>query len=137
VIQNENASFPNILLLVSLSLVRLQATAALVQATDPRFGPNSLTIDTSTQLAWLDLTASAALSYNQVLVDTAPGGIFSGYRFATVPEVLQLYGSRVLTTSEFFDTAHYYPVSSPSIQTLFSLVGTSGTFYGLPGIPEE
>jgi len=69
-----------LVLVVSLSL---PAKAALIQGTDPRFGPNSLTIDTSTELAWLNLTETADLSYLQVIADTAPGGIFSGYRYAT------------------------------------------------------
>ena len=88
-----------LVLLVTLSLANLPVKAALVQATDPRFGPNSLTIDTSTQLAWLNLGNSVGLSYDQVLADTAPGGIFSGYRFATLNEVLGLYSSAGIPAS--------------------------------------
>jgi hypothetical protein len=120
--------FQILVLLVSLSLVRLPAKAALVQATDPRFGPNSLTIDTSTQLAWLDLTASAGLSYNQALADTAPGGIFSGYRFATVDEVRGLYSSAGIPG------LGDYPLTNGPIQSLISLVGPSGVFQDWPAI---
>jgi hypothetical protein len=117
-----------LVLLVSLSLLRLQANAALVQATDPRFGPNSLTIDTRTQLAWLNLSKSAGLSYNQALADTAPGGIFSGYRFATIDEVLGLYSSAGIPGTG------YYPLDYAPIQSLISLVGPTGVIDGWPAI---
>jgi hypothetical protein len=116
------------MLLVSLSLVRLPASGALVEASDPRFGANSLTIDTSTQLAWLNLSKSVDLSYNQVLADTAPGGIFSGYRFATLDEVFGLYSSAGIPG------LGYYPLSNAPIQSLISMVGPSGIVQGWPGI---
>ncbi len=118
---------PIALSLVILS-VALSAKAALVPGTDPRFGPNSLTIDTSTQLAWLNLRESVGLSYEQALADTAPGGLFSGYRFATANEVLALYGSAGIQGTG------YYPLATPSIQSLISLVGPTGTFQGEPEI---
>ena len=114
--------------LVSLLLTGLPAKANLIEVTDPRFGQNSLTVDTTTGLAWLDLTASAGLSYQQVLADTQPGGIFSGFRFATAPEVLNLY------TSAGIPGTGYYPLSTPPILTLISLIGASGTINGLPGM---
>jgi hypothetical protein len=114
--------------LVSLLLTGLPAKANLIEATDPCFGVNSLTVDTMTGLAWLDLTASAGLSYQQVLADTQPGGIFSGFRFATAPEILNLY------TSAGIPGTGYYPLSTPSILTLISLIGASGTINGQPGM---
>ena len=59
--------------LVSLLLTGLPAKGNLIQASDPRFGLNSLTIDTGTGLGWLNLAASAGLSYQQVLADTTTG----------------------------------------------------------------
>lgn len=120
--------FGVLVLIVSLPLVGFPAQAALIQGTDPRFGPNSLTIDTSTELGWLNLTESAGLSYNQVLSDTAPGGIFSGYRFATVDEVLGLYSSAGIPGPG------YYSLGNPSIQSLISLVGPTGTAQGWPQV---
>ena len=110
------------------------AKAYLYLTGDANFGPNSITVDTSTGLGWLNVTKTTGLSYQQVLSEIQTGGTFSGFRFATVPEVLQLYSSAGLTASAYGDTAHYYPASSPSIQTFFSLLGTSGMFNGLPGI---
>lgn len=115
-------------LLALLSLVGLSVRATLVTGTDPRFGPNSLTIDTRTQMAWLDLNESLGLSYNQALADTLPGGLFDGYRFATVPDVLGLYSSAGIPTNG------YYSLENPSIASLISLVGPTGTFQGWPEI---
>jgi hypothetical protein len=102
-----------------LLLAGLPATANLFQATDSNFGLNSLTIDTTTGLGWLDLTASAGLSYQQVVAGTQPGGVFSGFRFATAQEVLGLY------TSAGIPGTGVYPASDPSIQSLISLVGAT------------
>jgi hypothetical protein len=110
------------------------AKASLYLTNDAKFGLNSITVDTSTGLGWLNVSKAAGLSYQQVLSDTQTGGLFSGFRFATEQEVLQLYSSAGLTPSAYGDTAHYYPVSSPLIQTFFSLVGTTATINGLPGI---
>lgn len=112
--------------IISLFLTGLPAMANLIQATDPSFGPNSLTIDTSTGLGWLDLTASAGLSYQQVLADTQPGGIYSGFRFATAQEVLTLY------TSAGIPGTGEYPASTPSILSLISLVGATSFQDGNP-----
>lgn len=123
--------------LISFLLADFPAKANLLQASNPSFGPNSLTVDTSTGLGWLDLTASAGLSYQQVLAATQPGGVYSGFRFATAQEVLNLYSSAGIPGTG------YYPASTPSILSLISLIGAtsfqdghpetlgiSGTFYG-------
>jgi hypothetical protein len=104
----------------------LPAQAILYLTADPNFGPNSVTVDTSTGLGWLNLTETVGLSYNQVLAETQPGGIFSGYSFATVPEVMTLYSSAGISGPG------YYPLSSSSIQSLFSLVGSTWSVDGLP-----
>jgi len=111
-----------------LFLTALPAEAVLYLTSDAQFGPNSVTVDTSTGLGWLNLTETAGLSYQQVLSEMQVGGMFSGFRFATVPEVLDLY------TSAGIGGTGYYPFSTPSIQSLFSLIGTTGTFNGYPGL---
>jgi hypothetical protein len=113
--------------LASLLVAGLPAKANLIQATDPSFGLNSLTIDTATGLGWLDLTASVGLSYQQVLADTQPGGIYSGFRFATAQEVLNLYADAGIPGTG------YYSLSTSSIQSLISLLGATGLINGLPG----
>jgi len=115
-------------------VVTPSARADLYLTGNPNFGPNSITVDTSTGLGWLNVSKAVGLSYQQVLSETHSGGIFTGFRLATVPEVLHLYSSAGLSASAYGDISHYYPASSPSIQTFFSLLGTSGTINGLPGI---
>lgn len=114
--------------LALLTLAGLAAKASLIQATDPNFGPDSLTIDTATGLDWLDLTASAGLSYQQVLAGTRPGGIYSGFRFATTPEVLGLYSDAGIPGPG------YYSLSTRSVQSLISLLGPTGSINGLQGL---
>src|ERR1039458_10013985 len=116
--------------LVLLLLPGLPAKANLMEATDPRFGLNSLTIDTMTGLAWLDLTASAGLSYQQVLADTQPGGIFSGFRFATAQEVLVLYASAGIPGTG------NYPGSVPGDQAILNLISLIGATSFQDGNPE-
>jgi len=105
--------------------------AVLILTGDPAFGANTLTIDTSSGLAWLNVTLTAGLSYNQVLAATLPGGEFQGFRYATAPEVLTLYNDAGIPGRGF------YPLSSPAvpaIQSLVSLVGVTFTQYGNPGV---
>ena len=108
-------------------LMALSARATLITATDPAFGANSLTIDTQTDLGWLNLSFTAGLSYDQVLADMQPGGMFSNYTFATIHEVDGLYADAGI------GAAGYYPLSTPSIQSLTSLVGSTDTVNGEPG----
>jgi hypothetical protein len=116
--------------LVSLLLTGLPAKANLIEANNPRFGVNSLTVDTTTGLAWLDLTASAGLSYQQVLADTQPGGLFSGFRFATAPEVLKLY------TSAGIPGTGNYPGLAPGDQAILNLISLVGATSFQDGNPE-
>ena len=111
-----------------LLLTALPAKAILYLAGDPQFGPDSVTVDTSTGLAWLKLNEAAGLSYNQVLAETQPGGMFSAFRFATVQEVLDLYSSAGIPATGD------YALSTTSIQSLFSLIGTTGLINGEPGV---
>src|SRR5215469_5538441 len=94
-------------LLVLLLMKTPSAEASLYLTNDPNFGPNSVTVDTSTGLSWLNLTESVNLSYDQVIADLQPGGIFNGYRYATSREVLGLFSSAGIPGQGF------YPLSSP------------------------
>ncbi len=114
--------------LFSASVTQLSAQSYLQEGNSPSFGANSVTDDSRTGLIWLDMPFSAGLSYDQALADTAPGGIFYGYRFATVQEVLGLYYSAGIPATG------YYSLSTPAIQNLISLIGPSGTINGYQGI---
>ena len=115
------------IILTTLVLLLIKATpaeAALYLTGDSQFGPNSITVDTSTDLGWLNLRETAGLSYEQV--STELGGTFSGFRYATQQEVLGLFSSAGIPLSGA------YPLSTPSIQSLFSLIGTTQV-NGQPG----
>lgn len=113
---------------ILLFLEALPAEALLYLTSDPTFGTDSVTVDTSTGLGWLSLSKSVGLSYDQVLTDTQPGGLFSGYRFATEQEVMTLY------LSAGIPGPGYYPLSSPSIQSLISMVGPTFSQFGYPAL---
>jgi hypothetical protein len=51
------------------------------------------TTDTSTGLDWLDLTATAGMSYNQVSAELGAGGMFEGWTYATRAQVTGLWDS--------------------------------------------
>ena len=51
----------------------------------------SFVSDPATGLDWLDLTATAGLSYNDVSAQLGTGGAFEGWRYATVSELSTLW----------------------------------------------
>lgn len=62
------------------------AQAALID-TDSPLGPNTAVLDTSTNLEWLKLSATAGQTPDQILAQTAPGGLLEEYRYASVNEL--------------------------------------------------
>lgn len=105
----------------------LPAKAILYLTGNPQFGPNSITVDTSTGLGWLNLDETVNMSYDEVLADLQPGGIFNGFRYATVQEIVTLYNSAGIPGTG------YFALSTPSIGTLISMVGSTGMINGQPG----
>lgn len=108
---------------------------ALVSADDPRFGPNSLTVDTRTGLTWLDLPFSSDFSYLQAEAATQSGGRFAGFRHATVLEVLSLYNSAGFGEGLVAQADPRYPNAVALMSMLGetypgAVVGISGTLNG-------
>jgi hypothetical protein len=125
-----------LVLLISTLVLR----ADLIQADSPRYGQNALTIDTATRLAWLDLPFSTNMSYQQVIAATQVGGLFDGFRYATVQEVSTLYADAGIPSAGF------YPESSSEGQSALSLISLLGaTSYqdgrpltlGISGTPDR
>jgi hypothetical protein len=75
------------------------ARATLITVDDPTFGPNSLVLDTNTDLEWLNLRFSLGLSGRQVLAQTGPAGRFAGFQYATRDQFVTLF-------TEVFGTSH-------------------------------
>src|SRR5437879_3733748 len=74
-----------------LGLFSLPANADILS-----YGANA-TIDTTTGFVWLDLTQTQNMSFIEVSAQLAQGGQFSGYRYATVPEVETFWADAGLT----------------------------------------
>ncbi len=115
--------------LVSLCLAGLPARADLLQLDSPRFGANSLTLDTRTGLTWLDLPFTLDLSYLGAEAATQPGGQLAGFRHATAQEVLSLYGSAGFGEGLILQ-------SNPSFQSVVSLISLVGQTSTQDGAPE-
>ena len=105
--------------------------ADLIKADTAQFGQNSLTVDTSTRLAWLNLTLSCDLSYVQVVSALQPGQLFDGYRYATSEEVVSLFNSAGFSPGFIAETNASYP----NITALISLMGATeaNTLTGITG----
>ncbi len=80
--------YSRIILLVFLMLGHVQLTIATPMGyTD---NGHYLTNDV-TNLDWLDISATKGMTYNKILAEMGPGGLFSGYRFATKSELSGLF----------------------------------------------
>jgi hypothetical protein len=108
----------------------LPARGALVSASDPRFGPGTLTLDTATGLAWLDLPITAGYSYESMSAALQPGGEFAGFRYATSQEVAGLFGASGIPGTGWF------PESGPVFQPITALVNLLGQTSNQDGYAE-
>lgn len=128
------------LLFVLFSLHTTLATA-LESADDPFFGPGSVTLDTATDLLWLDMThtdpnSNSLYKYDYVSSQFGPGGDFEGFRYATQAEVFTMFSNAGIPV---------VPGNSPSneapILALIDLIGTAsssaGEVQGFTGTPSS
>jgi len=74
------------------------AKATVMSISDPVFGPNSLVLDTSTRLEWLDLK----FTYSQTISQITASPQFGAFTYATEDEFNQL-------GENFFAPAPFYP----------------------------
>lgn len=112
-------------LLLSLLTTSQLCFAALLEVDHPTFGVKALTLDTSSQLAWLDLTCSLNYSFLQAEAATQPGGVFQGFRHATSEEIEGLFNHAGLVNHML------YADPAPVVTSFFALVGTT-SFDGGP-----
>lgn len=83
------------------ALMYSQATAAAVIDQDWQTpGDENLLLDTATNMRWLDLSVTADMSHNTVVVNLNAGGLFEGWRLATQGEVLELWSHAGITNNE-------------------------------------
>lgn len=88
-----------------------------------------LTVDTNTNLSWLDLTATRGQSYDTIV--SGYGGYFSlGFRYATTAEVSALWLNVGVTRQQGL----YYPENEPGASLLVNLMGcTNNCGFGTDG----
>lgn len=97
------------------------ANATLVSS-DSSFGSDSITLDTDTNLMWLDVPLSTAYSYNGILPELEMGGVFEGYRMASGDEVRTLFtNAGIPVFGGSFVHENYDPILA-----LMSYVGITG-----------
>lgn len=119
------------------------ARATLIPISNPTFGSNSLILDTSTGLEWLNLRFSLNLTAPEVISEFGPGQQFAGFRYATLDEYTSLFSEVFntcllcdldLATTENFANL-FGPTSFSTIlgQSLPELDGLFGAVIGPPG----
>lgn len=94
-------------------LAMLLALTVPVRASSILIDRGSSTYDPATNLSWLDVTATADLSYNDVITNTGVDYIGQGWRYATDAEVEALYrdaGIPSLATAP--DGGFFYRIAS-------------------------
>ena len=113
--------------IVSTLLFINTANAALLSVNDSTFGNGALTLDTSTNLAWLDLSITEGASFNDITAQLEVGGTYSGYRFASPDEIFALFTeAQIPDINAPGDFANYGTVANaaPAL-TLIELMGPS------------
>lgn len=103
-----------------LSLFACPVNAALMSVDDPLFGVGSMTVDSSTNLAWLDLSITEGKSFNEVSSQLGVGSIYSGYRFASPDEVYALF-----VEAQIPDINHGDPQYSSSVMASSSIANAA------------
>ena len=107
-IYNSNKNiFPVLLLFVFIAFMKQSANAEMFSA-DSSLGANTITYDSETGLKWLDITLSTSYSYDEILEEIKPGGIFAAYRLATDYELLAFWENAGINTSTTSWTAENY-----------------------------
>lgn len=111
---------------VSLA-VSMSANASIVDL-------GNITRDTDTGLEWLDVTETRGLSFNQVTAKMGKGGIYEGWRYATMAEFDQLitdFGYQAKTTDCAYAGLHCdgYIEPHPQQELIEHMIRTLGDTY--------
>lgn len=77
-------------LIIVCSVLSSNNAEAVLISMDSSFGVDTLTIDTETNLRWLDVPLSTPYTYFEIQAELETGGVFEGFRLATGDEFLLL-----------------------------------------------
>lgn len=97
---------------------RLDCYAELVER-ESEFGPTSITYDSLTDLEWLDVTNTTNMSVLDVESEMLEGGIYFGWRYATVEDLETLF----FVSAGLPDNMYASPEDAPLYQELLRLFG--------------
>ncbi len=114
-------------LFLSLLYFSSVAKGSLVEVDYLASGDRLLTKDLNTGLYWLDLNQTTNISYQDMLLSLEPGGLYSGFRYASVADVNQLQESAGLFSGLFFTANPFY---RQRIEDLISKVGITREYSG-------
>jgi hypothetical protein len=77
--------------LIGILGLSFNTQADFVHVSSPVFGVGSITYDSKQNLNWLSPSATVGISYNQVKDMLATDSRFSGFRYASVAELTNLF----------------------------------------------
>ena len=75
-----------------------------------QFGPGTVTIDTATGLSWLDVTLTTQFSHDEMQDQLATNDEFSGFRLATMSEVIEFWEDAGIAFGGGFVPENYVPI---------------------------
>ena len=124
-------------LLGVLAIAASMSVSAALMSKNSSYGADTLTLDTSTNLEWLDLSLSANLSINQVTALLAPAQLFDGFRYATNAEITTLFMDGGITPPLSFSLVPSDVANGNSLIGLLSKTFDTGAVYGLQGFESD
>jgi hypothetical protein len=100
--------------LLFMSILSCGANAALIEVDWKVLGDKKVTFDSYSKLEWLDLSFTKGQSINSVLLKTAVGGQFAGWRLPTPEEVHALIDYNILNDHDthYLSTGGFSSVDS-------------------------
>lgn len=128
---------------VVLTLATSAANASLISVGWKTGGDNLLTIDSATNLQWLDLSQTFGMTVAQVVGQLGAGQQFSGFQLATATQVHGLMGNAGLpfsTSTGTISTASADILEAHALTTLLSdTLGPAygSNFYGSRGLLDD
>ena len=107
--------------------------SAVISADLKQIGDGLISLDTSTQLEWLDLSYTSNRTRIQILDDLAQGGSLEGWRYATTSEVIGLWGNFDIDLS--MSSIGYQTGLDNNIVTAADMLGNTRCMYDCDKFP--
>lgn len=122
--------------LIGILGLSFNAHAAFVHVSSPVFGVGSITYDSNQNLNWLSPNATVGMSYNQVNGMLRADSRFSGFRYATVTELTQLFTDFVIPDINVYGLSVYGTeanvLGATTLQTYLGVTYSTSIWFGSP-----